>query len=132
MPRAVQAGLLYCTVVFAAGFVLGVVRTLLVSPLAGELVAVALEAPVMLAIAWSACGWVTERLDMSQSFLDRLVMGGAALALLILAEAGAAMIAHGRSLHEFLVGDGSSALLLGLLAQLAFALFPLLQRRNGA
>ncbi len=128
--RAVKAGLLYCTVVFAAGFVLGVVRTLWVAPLSGEFVAVLLEAPIMLAISWHTCFWVAERLDVAEQFLDRLVMGGVALAVLILAEAATAMLADGRSLPEFLNRHVDSALLLGLIAQLAFALFPLLQRRR--
>lgn len=129
MRRAVKAGALYCAVVFAAGFVLGVSRILLIAPLAGELVAVALEAPVMLAVAWAACGWLTERLDVSQRFVDRLVMGGVALVLLLAAEAAVAVATQGESLRMALEGRGRSALLLGLLAQLAFAIFPWLQRR---
>jgi hypothetical protein len=101
-----------------------------VSPLAGELVGVLLEAPILLAIAWSACGWVAERLDVSQHFLDRLVTGGVALVLLVCAEAVAAMLASGHSLDEFSNRHGQSAVLLGLLAQLAFAVFPLLHHRR--
>lgn len=129
--RAAQAGMLYCTVVFAAGFVLSVIRLVWVAPLSGEFVGVLLEAPVLLAIAWSACGWVAERLDVSQPFLDRLVMGGVALVVLVCAEAIAAVLAGGHSLGEFSLRHGQSAVLLGLLAQLAFAVFPLLQRRAG-
>ena len=129
--RAIHAGLIYCAVVFAAGFVLGVLRMTLVAPLAGELAAVTLEAPVMLAIAWTACGWLTEQLDLSPPLVDRLVMGGVALGAVIVAEAAVALLAKGYSLQEFFQSHGRSALLLGLLAQLAFALFPLLQRRNG-
>jgi hypothetical protein len=130
--RAARAGVLYCTVVFAAGFVLSVVRMLWVTPLAGEFVGVLVEAPIMLAIAWNACGWVAKRLDVSQRFLDRLVMGGVALAVLVGAEAGAAALASGHSLEEFFQRYGRSAVLLGLLVQLAFAVFPLLNRRGGA
>lgn len=127
--RPARAGILYCTVVFAAGFVLSVLRIVWVAPLSGELVAVLLEAPILLAIAWGACGWVAERLDVPQPFLDRLVMGGVAVVVMVLAEAIAAMLAGGRSLGEFSERSGESAVLLGLLAQLAFAVFPLLQRR---
>lgn len=129
--RAARAGLLYCTVVFAAGFVLSVVRTLWVTPLAGEFVGVVLEAPIILAIAWNACGWVAKRMEVSQQLFDRLVMGGVALAALVCAEAAAATLASGHSLAEFFMRSGRSALLLGLLAQLAFAVFPMLNRRGG-
>jgi hypothetical protein len=128
--RAIQAGLLYCAIVFAAGFVLGVIRTMWVSPLSGELVAVALEAPVMLAIAWVACGWIAERLDISERFVDRLVMGGVALASMILAECGVAILAGGRGLGEYFLTYSREGILLGLLAQLGFAVFPFLRARR--
>jgi len=134
MPRGriVHAGLIFCTLVFMAGFVLGVLRISLVAPLAGALPAVALEAPALLAILWASYGWITERLDLSSRLVDRLMMGGGALAMLIAAEAAAAMLALGYSLQAFFAYHSRSAVLLGLMAQLAFALFPLFKRKNGS
>jgi hypothetical protein len=128
--RARRAALLYCGIVFTAGVLLGAIRTFWLAPLSGELVAVGLEAPLLLAIAWSACSWITERLEISESFLDRLIMGGGALAVLICAEAAIALIAEERSVSEHLLQYGESAVLLGLLAQLGFAIFPLLRERR--
>lgn len=128
--RTLKAGALYCLVVAAAGVALGETRILLVTPLAGELPAVALEAPIMLAIAWYACGWAVERLEVSQLFSDRLAMGGVALAGLISAE-GAVAMANGRTPIEYFADYARSAILLGVMAQLAFAVFPLIQRRGG-
>jgi hypothetical protein len=128
--RAVKAGLLYCAVVFAAGFVLGVIRTMWVAPLSGELVAVALEAPVMLAISWSASAWVVERLEVSENFVDRLLMGGVALAVLVAAEAVIGLVANGKTLAAYFLTYGQSGILLGLLAQLGFAVFPIIRRRR--
>jgi hypothetical protein len=125
---SVKAGLLYCVVVFAAGFVLGAMRTVAVAPLAGSLVAVTLEAPVMLAISWHACGWAAERLDVTPRLLDRLLMGGIAFAVVIGAEAMTGLLANGRSIPDYFRHHGESALLLGLMAQLGFAVFPTLQR----
>jgi hypothetical protein len=130
-PRAIRAGLVYCAVVFAAGLLLGAVRALWVTPLAGELVAVMLEAPILLAIAWSACGWVAERFDVAQQFLDRLVMGGGALAVLVCAEAATALLLQQQgSLLTYFPAHGRSAVLLGLLMQLAFAVFPMIRQRR--
>jgi hypothetical protein len=129
-PRAVRAGLLYCAVVFAAGLLLGLMCTLWVAPLAGELAAVMLEAPVLLAIAWSACAWVAERLDVAEQFLDRLVMGGAALAALICAEAVTGLLVWHGALLAYFAAHGRSAVLLGLLVQLAFAVFPMIRQRR--
>jgi len=128
--RAVQAGLGYCAVVFAAGLLLGLIRTFWVSPLAGELVAVLLQAPVLLAIAWNASAWVAERFDVAEQFLDRLLMGGAALAALILAEAVTGLITWRGALLAYFAAHGESAVLLGLLVQLAFAVFPMIRQRR--
>jgi len=130
--HALKAGLLYGAVVFAAGVLLAVVRTFWVAPLSGEIIAVWLEAPVLLAISWSSSVWVAEHLEVSESFLDRLLMGGLALAVLVCAEAVLAVFAHGHSLKEYVLNYGQSGLLLGLLAQIGFAVFPMLRRRRDA
>jgi len=128
--RAIQAGLLYCAVVFAVGFLLGAVRVFWVEPLAGELSSVALEAPIMLAVAWTVCGWMTEHFEVSDHLLDRVLMGSVALIFLLTAEIALALFVQRRSLLEFFQSYGRSALLLGLVAQLGFAVFPLLRRRG--
>ncbi len=61
MKRAVEAAVVYAALVFAAGFVLGVLRVLLLAPQLGALVAVLVELPAMLAIAWVACGFSLRR-----------------------------------------------------------------------
>jgi hypothetical protein len=131
-PRAFKAGLLYAAVVATAGFVLGEVRNALVTPLSGELVAVALEAPIILAISWTACGWIAERLEVPDDVVDRLVMGAVALVLMVTAEAALALVVDGASYSDFFLRRSPGALVLGVLAQLAFAVFPILRRlRDG-
>jgi len=58
MRKSILAGGAYFGCVFAAGFALGVLRTVLVVTLVGETVAVALELPIILAIAWIARRWL--------------------------------------------------------------------------
>jgi hypothetical protein len=129
--RAVRAALLYCAILFGAGLMLGAIRTFCVAPLSGEFVAVTLEAPIMLAVAWAACGWVAKREELSEKFLDRLIMGGVSLAVLVAAEAAIAIFAERGALADYFLTSGQSGVLLGLLAQLAFALFPILRRQHG-
>jgi len=129
--RTIKAGFIYCLLVMAAVFVLGVVRNLCVAPLAGPFVAVGLETPILLAIAWNACGWVAERMDVSHHAIDRLAMGGLALATLLAGELVIALVADGRSAEDYLGHYAPSAILLGLVAQLAFAFIPLARRRRG-
>lgn len=55
MKRILFTGIAYVTAVFAAGFILGVLRTLILIPLLGELTAVLIELPVKLRLpGWSA------------------------------------------------------------------------------
>jgi hypothetical protein len=85
--RALKAGLVYFTLVFAAGFALGTVRVLFLVPAVGETVAVLTELPVMLTIAcrltisWIACRFVVARLRVPAVLSDRIVMGVFAFAL---------------------------------------------------
>lgn len=55
--KTLKAGLLYFTVVFAAGFVLGTIRTLWVASRTAELV----EAPIMLALSIVAARCIVRR-----------------------------------------------------------------------
>ena len=125
---AVAAGAAYFAIVFAAGFALGAVRTLFLAPTTGETVAVALELPLMLAISWLACRSVIRRFAVPDAPAPRLLMGGGAFALLIIAEILLATLIFGKSLEEQGEAWTNAAGALGFAGQIAFAVFPLLQR----
>lgn len=124
----VRAGIVYFGVVFAAGFVLGTLRVLVVVPRLGEAAAVALEVPVMLAIAWIACGRIIAALRVPGDWPARATMGAVAFALLMAAETALAILAFGRSPAEHLASYREAAALLGLAGQVGFGLMPLLRR----
>jgi hypothetical protein len=113
--------------VFAIGLVLGTIRVLVVIPRVGETNAVLLELPLMLALSWFACSWLVRRLAVPRNAAHRLVMGAVAFALLMLTELGVSVLGFGRTLAEHLAGYQAQGAQLGLAAQLAFALFPLVQ-----
>jgi hypothetical protein len=75
MGRPIIAGLVYFGCVFAAGFVLGVLRTLFVVPRLGETFAVAMELPIILVVAWIACRGLTNHFVVPSRFVPRAVMG---------------------------------------------------------
>ena len=129
MARAVRAGVLYFLAVFATGFVLGVLRTLFVAPHVGVLAAVAIELPIILAVAW----WVSARLQRGSSPTLRGagLMGGTAFALLLLAEVSLSITLFGRTIAEHLSLYADADHRLGLAGQVAFALIPWLQARLG-
>jgi hypothetical protein len=127
MRRAAQAGILYFAIVFALGFALGTARTLLVAPVAGETGAVLLELPLMIAASWLLCGWTLRRLSVPTRAADRIVMGAVAFALLMAAETLVGTQLIGRTAAEQLASYERPGAAIGLVAQIAFALFPLLR-----
>ena len=130
MMRAALAGLAYFGVVFAAGFALGTLRVLVLAPRLGEIAAVLLELPIILAMSWVACRWLVTRFDVPKMLSARLVMGGVALAVLLVAEIGVSAFGFGRSLSAHLEQYRRLPALIGLAGQVAFALFPIIQRTS--
>lgn len=125
------AGLRYFAAVFALGFVLGTVRTLFVAdaPGAGRLTGVLIELPVMLAASWFVCGWIVRRHALAPRAVPRLQMGALAFALLMAAEMAVGVALFGRTPIEHLALYRDASYALGLAAQVAFALMPLVQMR---
>ena len=127
MARAAAGGMVYFAIVFAAGFVLGTLRILVLMPRLGEAAAVLFELPLMLAVSWIACRRVVARVGISRRHAARLLMGGIAFAMLMLAELGLSVLAFARTPAEHLALYRQAPALLGLAGQLAFAAFPFIQ-----
>jgi hypothetical protein len=124
---AFKAGLAYFIVVFGFGFLLGTFRMLVMVPVVGEISAVMLEMPIMLAISWFSSRWLSGQLSVPAALAPRLVMGGLAFALLMVAEVGLSIFGFGRTLAEHLASYCQFASIIGLLGQAAFASFPAIQ-----
>jgi hypothetical protein len=122
---ALSLGLRYFAGVFAVGFLLGTIRTLWLAPAVGELAAVVMELPIMIAIS----GWWCRRLLARQPLptAGRAVMGGTAFLWLMLAEL-ALSLAFGRTMGEHLAGLLTPPGLLGLAGQFVFAALPVVIR----
>lgn len=129
MPRIARAALAYWAWVFAAGFVLGTVRTLWLAPRLGDLAAVAVELPIMLAISALAARRVLRR----HGFVLRgeaLALGAFAFVLLMAAEALLARTLTGQGLGQWAATLASAPGALGLAGQGIFALLPALLVRR--
>lgn len=128
LPNPIVPGIAYFALVFTLGAALGTVRTIFVpdTPGSGRLQGVLIELPFMLLASWCVCRFVVRRFGVASTIAARAVMGGLALALLLLAELGVGALLVGRTAtqHVALYTDASYAL--GLVAQIAFALMPLL------
>lgn len=129
--RAATAGLIYFAAVFAAGFVLGTGRVLVLVPVLGESSAVLVELPVMLYLSWVATQRISRGFNVPEDLTSRGLMGGIAFTLLMTAELGVSMVLFGRTLMEHLEHYRDAPALLGLVGQVAFAAFPALQARLG-
>lgn len=129
MAAAIRAGLLYFLGVFAVGFLLGTVRTLVLVPRIGALAAVALELPLMLLAAWWVCGVVMRHVPVPPAALLRLTMGGSAFSLLMAAELALAVWGFGQAPAAYAASFTTAAARLGLAGQIGFALIPLIRLR---
>ena len=129
MRAALKAGMSYFAAVFAVGFVLGTVRVLLLLPVLGEMAAVLLEIPLILYVSWIAAGWSIRRFAVPAELLARAAMGIVAFALLMFAEPLVSSLIFERSLEDTVTNYQSLPGVLGLSAQVIFALLPVVQAR---
>jgi hypothetical protein len=124
MKVSLVAGFFYFLIVGAAGVLFGTLREMFVSPLFGHGVAVILELPLMLAIAWFFCQRLVKWCGVSDKLLLRLVMGVAAFTLLMGMEQALLF-----ALQTFVVAQSPQAWsiidYIGLGGQAAFGLMPL-------
>ena len=127
MLTALKAGLIYFAIVFAAAFALGTLRVLYVIPHIGETGAVLIELPLLLVLSWWVCGAVLRRYAVPQHTGHRALMGWVSFTLLMVAELTLARFAFGRQPAEFLDGFATPSGAIGLVGQIAFALFPLMR-----
>jgi hypothetical protein len=131
MARALAAGFVYFAIVYAAGFVLGVARVFIVAPRVGESLAVLLELPVILAVAWVVCRGLTTAFRVARAPAPRIAMGVFAFLLLMAGELAVSVLFLGRTIAGHFAAERSFAADLGLAAQVMFALFPLVQVGRG-
>ena len=128
--RIVKAGVLYFALVFGAGFVLGTIRTLWIVPRLGTRMSELMETPIMLVISIVAARWTVLRLAVPSVPSARLVMGGIALVLMLVAEFGFVLWLRGMSIRDYLatrdpVSGTVYYVMLGV-----FAIVPLLVARR--
>lgn len=129
---SVKAGVAYFALLFAVGFGLGTVRTLVLAPRLGALGAVLIELPVILAISWAICRWLVMRFAVGPAWSERLLMGIVAFVLLLLAELILSVAAFGGTAAGFVAAFGTSAGAAGLAGQVLFGVMPLVVRRGPA
>jgi len=125
-----KAGAAYFGIVFAAGFVLGTLRILLLVPRIGTRAAELIETPLMVLVTVIAARWVISRFSVCDRLSVRLGIGISALILLLAAEVGVGVVLRGMSLGEMITNrDPVSGTAYGL-SLVLFGLMPALVRRD--
>jgi hypothetical protein len=123
--RAVRLGAVYALSVFAAGFMLGALRTLVIAPRTGDLAAVLIELPVILGVSWIVFGWLARRENALPMAARWRVALSAFLVLMALDLALSALIAEG-GVRGFIASWHTLPGAIGLAGQAAFALIALI------
>jgi hypothetical protein len=128
-----KAGLLYFSIVFGVGFVLGHIRAFWAVPHFGTRVAELLEMPFMLIAIIATARWLVQRLAIPPMRSVRLGMGLVALSFLLIAEFGAVLYLRDMTVAEYFATRDpvSGTLYYAMLG--VFAAMPWLvsQRRTG-
>lgn len=130
--RLASASLAYFAVVFSAGFLLGTIRVFGLEPRLGKPIAVACEAPFMLAVIIWTARWLPPKMGLSADRGSLLAVGIVALALQQVADFFVGVAVRGLSptqqIQHFATPDGAIYAVLLLL----FAAMPLLASRSSA
>jgi hypothetical protein len=124
---ASRAGIAYTLCVFVFAFVVGTIRVTLVAPRLGTLLAVVLEAPIVLAVSWRVSLWCNRRFNVSRDPRARTLMGAVAFSVLMLLELGVSVLAFGETLDHYFAKYASTPGVIGLAMQVCFATIPWVQ-----
>jgi hypothetical protein len=124
---ASRAGVAYTLGVFVVAFAVGTIRVTLVAPLLGPLLAVLLEAPIVLAVSWHVSLCCIRRFNVSRDPRARALMGAVAFAVLMSLELGVSVLAFGETFEHYLAKYATPPGIIGLAMQVVFATLPWVQ-----
>jgi hypothetical protein len=129
--NVIRYGFTYFALVFAAGFVLGTIRVLLVEPRIGARYAELIEIPVMLIVIYQTAKFVVSRMPDAKSGISYFVTGAVALALLLLFEIALVLGLQGMTLGQYLESRDEISFSVYLASLIIFMIMPWLVRARG-
>jgi len=132
VKETLKAGVVYFALVFAAGFVLGTIRTLWVVPRLGVRTAELAEAPIMFCISILAARWVVRYFQFSPLRSRRLGVGCIALGLMLFAEFTLGLWVRGLTIREYFETRDPVSGTAYFLTLAAFAVIPIFVGRARA
>jgi len=129
MKKTFKAGVLYFVLVFAAGFVLGTIRTLCAVPRLGVKTAELMEAPIMFGVSILAARWVVRHVGIPPLWPRRLAVGCIALGLMLLVEFTVVLWVRGMTIRGYFQTRDPVSGAVYFMTLGAFAVIPILVRR---
>lgn len=124
---ASRSGIAYTLSVFVFAFAVGTIRVTLVAPRLGTLLAVVLEAPIVLVVSWRVSLWCNRHFNVRSDPRVRALMGAVAFSFLMLLELSVAVLVFGEPLDHYLAKFASTPGIIGLAMQVCFAAIPWVQ-----
>ena len=132
MKETLKAGVLYFVLVFAAGFVLGTIRTLWAVPRLGVRTAELIEAPIMFGVSILAARWVVRHVQVLPLRSRRLAMGCIALGLMLVAEFTLGLWIRGTTIRGYFAARDPVSGAVYFMTLGAFAVIPIFAGRPHA
>ena len=132
MKETLKAGVFYFALVFAAGFLLGAIRTLWVVPRLGVRTAERAESPIMFGISILAARWAVRHVQVSPLRSRRLAMGGIALGLMLAAEFTLGLWIRGMTISGYFAARDTISGAVYFKTLGAFAVIPIFAGRGRA
>jgi hypothetical protein len=128
VKAALLAGIAYFGVLFGMSAAFGVARVLYVAPHFSPALALLLELPVMLAVAFVVSSWIADYLQVDPGLTHRFAMGGRTFILLIVAEFPLSLLLAGQGSRAATGAPGTWISALGFAAQAVASAFPLMRK----
>ena len=122
--RVVKFGLVYFALVFTAGFILGILRVLIIEPKIGTRYAELFEMPLMLFVIYLSARHVVSKMHFAKARLPYVITGVIALALLLLFEFTLVIGLQNTSIRQYLDSRDEIAFSAYIVSLIFFALMP--------
>lgn len=124
--QALEASIVYFSLVFGLGFILGSIRVPFIVPRLGQRKAELIETPFMLVGIVIAAQFVVKHYALSNTILTPLIVGLLALSLVILAEILLIIVLQGGKIRQYFKSCDTVSGSVYILLLILFALMPLM------
>lgn len=124
VKTSILGGWTYFLLVFVIGFIFGAIRSIEISPRWGEVVGVVIETPLLLGVCWFVAKMIIKYMEPERSFRSMAILGGSAFVFLMVTEFVFSILVFRQTPTTFIKDFGETAGLIGLAAQILFALIP--------